>query len=656
MIKILSDLTINKIAAGEVVDGPFSVVKELVENAIDAGASIITVEIKDGGRKYIRVTDNGAGISDNEVDLAFRRHATSKIETLEDLSISTQLGFRGEALASIAAVSNVHITTRPSKQKYGISLELSAGKTLYKKEVGSPEGTTIIVKDLFFNTPVRLKFMKTARAETTRISEIITRLSLSNANVSFKFVNNNNIMFTTDGRGLLKNTIGTVLTSSLTQDLMIINNSDMQMDLIGFVAQTSNYRGNRNYEIFFVNGRFVKSSLLYRASEFAYKEKLPTNKFPICILNLSINPSEIDVNVHPSKTEIKFKDEEEVFGFVSNSISEVIEQNDVVPKLFSSKSESIKLFELKTNNRELLELNSNKLRGLGPKKQMTAEKPNNYSVTEKEKIKIERDSNFISDKTFNIIVGRSNNDVDENQMSLPSTFNKTSLNKLKNYTKVAEESNAIIYSSETKNKLIEEQTQLNFIADILSNYKFVGQLFNTYIIIESNSLMYLIDQHAAHERLIYNELLSKFNSNTDIDSQILLEPRIIDLAGEDFILLMANIEPFNKLGFNISEFGQNTIIIKEIPLILGAPRDFEFIFDLLDEIKDKKNHNKHFIELLIQKSCKSAIKANDKLNHLEIKNLLAELSTLKPPLTCPHGRPIVVSMSKYEIEKQFKRV
>ncbi|MBN4067798.1 DNA mismatch repair endonuclease MutL, partial [Alkaliphilus transvaalensis] len=515
MIKILSDLTINKIAAGEVVDGPFSVVKELVENAIDAGASIITVEIKDGGRKYIRVTDNGAGISDNEVDLAFRRHATSKIETLEDLSISTQLGFRGEALASIAAVSNVHITTRPSKQKYGISLELSAGKTLYKKEVGSPEGTTIIVKDLFFNTPVRLKFMKTARAETTRISEIITRLSLSNANVSFKFVNNNNIMFTTDGRGLLKNTIGTVLTSSLTQDLMIINNSDMQMDLIGFVAQTSNYRGNRNYEIFFVNGRFVKSSLLYRASEFAYKEKLPTNKFPICILNLSINPSEIDVNVHPSKTEIKFKDEEEVFGFVSNSISEVIEQNDVVPKLFSSKSESIKLFELKTNNRELLELNSNKLRGLGPKKQMTAEKPNNYSVTEKEKIKIERDSNFISDKTFNIIVGRSNNDVDENQMSLPSTFNKTSLNKLKNYTKVAEESNAIIYSSETKNKLIEEQTQLNFIADILSNYKFVGQLFNTYIIIESNSLMYLIDQHAAHERLIYNELLSKFNSNTD---------------------------------------------------------------------------------------------------------------------------------------------
>ncbi|MCD5413945.1 MAG: DNA mismatch repair endonuclease MutL [Clostridiales bacterium] len=652
MIKILNDLTINKIAAGEVVDGPFSVVKELVENAIDAGASIITVEIKDGGRKYIRVTDNGLGIVDNEVDLAFRRHATSKIETLEDLSMSTQLGFRGEALASIAAVSNVHITTRPSKQKYGISLELTAGKTLYRKEIGSPEGTIIVVKDLFFNTPVRLKFMKTARAETTKISEIITRLALSNSSISFKFINNNNIMFTTDGQGLLKNTIGTVLNTTLTQDLMVVNDSDMLMDLIGFVAQTNNYRGNRNYEIFFVNGRFVKSSLLYRAVEFAYKEKLPTNKFPICILSLSINPSEIDVNVHPSKTEIKFKDEKEVYNFVSNSIVEILEQNDLIPKLFSTSNQISKLSEPTNRESALVESTKENTKSFDQAINTTRNKPISFTKTKKQNKKIAESNNFISNETFDIIVGRKENSDIKKTVNKSNKFDKPSIN----ITRVAEKSSASKYNYANKKTIQNEQTQLNFLTNILCNYKLIGQLFNTYIIIESKLSMYLIDQHAAHERLIYNQLLSEFKSNRNIDSQILLEPKIIDLPGEDFTLLMDNIESFNKLGFSISEFGQNTIIIKEIPLLLGEPRDFEFILDLLDEIKDKKNDNKHFSELLIQKSCKSAIKANDKLDVIEVKTLLKELSTLKPPLTCPHGRPIVVSMSKYELEKRFKRV
>ncbi|MGV8144970.1 MAG: DNA mismatch repair endonuclease MutL [Alkaliphilus sp.] len=677
MIKILNNLTINKIAAGEVVDGPFSVIKELVENAIDAGASIITVEIKDGGRKYIRVTDNGAGISDNEVDLAFKRHATSKIESLEDLSFSIQLGFRGEALASIAAISNVHITTRPSNQKYGISLELSAGKTLYRKEVGSPEGTTIVIKDLFFNTPVRLKFMKTARAETTKISEIITRLSLSNSNISFKFVNNNNIMFTTDGQGLLKNTIGTVLNTSLTQDLMVINNSDMLMDLIGFVAQTNNYRGNRNYEIFFVNGRFVKSSLLYRAVEFAYKEKLPTNKFPICILSLSIDPSEIDVNVHPSKTEIKFKDEKEVYDFVSNSISEVIVQNDVIPKLFSSYQNSIVL-EPTNQNAACFESTKQNTKTFDQISNAAESKSINSSKTEKQKEDNEVINNFISKETFNIIVGRKvsgdivaeSRDITKDdslktlsarkpvQIVIEETKNESNKIEKKaiDIAEVAEKSNVSKYNDACKKTIKEEQTQLNFIANILSNYKYIGQLFNTYIIIESEFSMYLIDQHAAHERLIYNQLFLKFQNNRNIDSQILLEPEIIDLSSEDFILLIDNIESFDKLGFNIDEFGQNTIIIKEIPLILGEPRNFEFIFDLLDEIKDKKKGNRHFSELLIEKACKSAIKASDKLDVIEVNNLLGELSILNPPLTCPHGRPIVVSMSKYELEKHFKRV
>ncbi|MCD5411114.1 MAG: hypothetical protein LRZ93_05615, partial [Clostridiales bacterium] len=364
-------------------------------------------------------------------------------------------------------------------------------------------------------------------------------------------------------------------------------------------------------------------------------------------LNLSISPSEIDVNVHPSKTEIKFKDENEVYSFVSNSISEIIEQNDAIPKLFCNTNHGFSKFDSTNKNTDLIEFAKQSTKSLKSRVPISISKPVNISKAEKQKNMIKTSSSFISDETFNIIIGKnSSND------QLPM-----------NITEVAEVSNASTYNTadstynnETEVKSVNNQTQLNFISNILRNYKFIGQLFNTYIIIESESSMYLIDQHAAHERLIYNQLLLKFKSNRNIDSQILLDPEIIDLPSEDFILLIDNIESFNKLGFNIGEFGQNTIIIKETPLILGKPRNFEFIFDLLDEIKDKRNTNQHFSELLIQKACKSAIKANDKLSMLEVKSLLKELSTLKPPLTCPHGRPIVVSMSKYELEKHFKRV
>ncbi|MCC5909890.1 MAG: DNA mismatch repair endonuclease MutL [Clostridiaceae bacterium] len=615
LIKVLNDLTINKIAAGEVVEGPYSVIKELIENAIDAKATNITVEIKEGGKKYIRISDNGAGIYHDDIEVAFMRHATSKIIDLEDLDTISTLGFRGEALASIASVSHVEIVTKPKDQNYGISVNIVGGKILSKKEVGCPDGTTIIVKNLFFNTPARLKFMKSPQAETTKISEMLSRLSLSKPDIVFKYINNNNIMFTTPGNNNLGQTILSILDKDLFKNLIPLNESTNDITIRGFISQPTYVRGNRSYEILFVNNRYIKSKLIYKAIEDAYKEKLPINKFPICILNIEICPRHIDVNVHPAKTEVKFHNDTDIYNLIYNAVINKLSEKTTLSKL---------TFE---------------------NKQFNNKSSNDVDNTRKSEDYL--DTSFNENKstytTYN------NNKPIETQISLKGVHNTNEFREIKDMN---------IESAVTEKNFDDshqEITQKNFLDNLLYNYRVVGQLFNTYIILEKNLSMYLIDQHAAHEKLVFNQMLQEFN-NGSIVTQSLLEPKILELAHEDFLVVTQHIDRFQKLGFKMECFGHNTIIIREVPLIMGVPRDYSFLIELLDQLKSENYSDTYFNETIIRKSCREAIKANDRLNISEITKLIDDLSSLEPPLTCPHGRPIILSLSKYEIEKSFKRI
>ena len=600
-IKVLNDLTINKIAAGEVVEGPHSVVKELIENAIDANATNIIVEIKEGGQTYIKVSDNGMGIVEEDINTAFLRHATSKIDNIEDLNSIYSLGFRGEALASIAAVSQIKIITKPEKQFHGISLDMVNGHVINKKQIGAPNGTTIIVKNLFFNTPARLKFMKSPQSETRKISEIVSRLALSQPQIAIKYINNNNIMFTTPGNGNIDQTILSIFNKDLFKKLIGINSAKNNIELSGYISQPTYVRGNRNYEIIFVNGRYVKNQLVYKAIEDAYKEKLPINKFPACILNLHISPHLIDVNVHPTKTIVKFDEEIGLYQFIYNTIKSSLSENVIIPTLtFHNKNQIIP------------SLRENK---------SSYNTHNNYhnDTRTSKQIKLE------SFKQINTIYNENNN------------TNNGVANKFEEVRK------------ET------QITQESFLNSILDNYKIIGQLFSTYIIIEKDLSMYLIDQHAAHERLVYNKMLNEFKNN-NIVTQQLLEPKVLELSNEDYVFVMEYINVFLKIGFSIDSFGLNTIIIREVPLILGNPRDFNFLFQIIDELKSDIYNEIHFNETIIRKSCREAIKAMDKLSVNEIHQLIRDLSKIPPPLTCPHGRPILLSISKHEIEKNFKRI
>lgn len=597
-IEQLDDLTINKIAAGEVVEGPFSVVKELIENSIDAGGNIITLDIKDGGKTYIRVTDNGGGIKEEYVEKAFLRHSTSKITSIRDLTSINSLGFRGEALASIAAVSQIEIVTRTEDQEYGILMELAGGNINMVKKVGCPVGTTIIVRNLFFNTPARLKFMRSNSAETSKISEIVTRLSLSNPAIAFKYVNNNNIMYTTPGNNKLSDTILSIFDKNTFKKLIYLQKEYLDMKLEGYISQPELVRGNRSLQIIYINGRYVKDRLISRAIEEAYKERVTINKYPVCILNLYMEPSQLDVNVHPAKIEVKFENEEEIYKFIKEALASTLETHTNIGRLKLREGDQVP----------------------GPR-------PKTRGVT-----------NNIGIKP---LIGEADQKYSE--------FNKVgNINKF-----IDMEINN--YAEEIQANVSEDISQSSFLNMLLEDYKIIGQIFNTYIILEKESSIYLIDQHAAHERLIYNQFLKEIKNGRPV-SQILMEAEVLDLANEDYIFLLDNIDLFKRLGFSIEDFGVNTAIIREVPLILGRPKSFSFIYEILDNIKDKGEPDTYLEDAIIKRACREAIKAKDKLDYHEMKKLIGDLVTLTPPLTCPHGRPIILTMDQYDIEKYFKRV
>ncbi len=645
-INMLDDLTINKIAAGEVVESPYSAVKELIENAIDSGASTIVLEIKQGGKKYIRITDNGVGIKEEYVEKAFKRHSTSKITSINDLSNINSLGFRGEALASISAVSQIEMVTRTSNQQHGIQIKMAGGKIESKKMVGCPVGTTVIVKSLFFNTPARLKFMKSNGAETMKITEIITRLSLSNPTISFKYINNNNIMFTTPGNNSLSQAIISVFNKNTFKNLIHLDEKTSDMKLEGYIGQPSFVRGNRNLQIFYLNGRYIKNKLVNKAIEMAYKEKVIINKHPICILNLIIDPSEVDVNVHPSKTEVKFQNEDLIYEFIYNSITNILEKNTMISTITPVKSNVEQPKDIDNKIDINIDENLDSSKTIKSKIDNKGKSSFTESVNLKHLSVNETKQSYFSNLNTNLI--KNDKRVDAINMS----DNKATTNKFidKIDRDVADHEEQLEINENEK-----EVSQSFFLNSLLYGYKIVGQIFNSYIVVEKNNSIYLIDQHAAHERLIYNKFLEEIK-NESIISQRLVKPKVLELSNEDYMLLSNNINLFTKLGFQIEDFGTNTMIVREVPIILGKPRDFNFIYEILDEVRTNNNINNFFEDTIIKRACKAAIKAKDRLNHSEMKRLIEDLNKIKPPLTCPHGRPIILTMSKYEIEKYFKRI
>jgi len=612
----------SKIAAGEVIENPSAVIKELVENSIDAKARSITIEIKDAGKSYIRVTDNGEGILEEDVILAFDRHATSKIKSIEDIYAIDTLGFRGEALASIAAVSRLELTTKTESAENGVQLSINGGEIVSQEKVGSKTGTTIIVEDLFYNTPARIKFLNKNGVEQRRINELVNFLALSNANISFKYIVDDQIRFVTPGKGQLKNVILSIYGKNIAKNMIPIDSELDHVKIKGYISNLSLTRGNSSLQVFFVNGRYIKSDLIKDAIMTAYKTMIPINSYPICFLNININSKDIDVNIHPSKTTIKFTKKGIIKQLIYTSIkSKLLEVNQtpevnledqIFKKTFSENSKS----KEDNKNTKQKDIYTKKLEKLSQKENSKNNKVDNNPFKRQKSTTHDqsKEPNFIDLNVF---------DVDFDQLEKVEAENTNE--------------------------------KLNLGETIYDHLKIIGQLFNTYIISEKNKDLYLIDQHAAHEKVLYEQLMEEFRLKT-VHSQLLLSPMTIHLTYDELEFVMEKEEMISNLGIKIESFGRDTILVREVPILFNKPLSNSVIEDIILNIKNEYNTPYETnSELIIQKSCKNAIKAKDQLDLLEIESLIKQLKQLESPYTCPHGRPIIIKITKDEIEKKFKR-
>ncbi|NBI07934.1 DNA mismatch repair endonuclease MutL [Senegalia massiliensis] len=603
-INVLDDNTINKIAAGEVIERPSSIVKELIENSIDANARNITIEIKDGGKNYIRITDDGDGIYKDDIQLAFLRHSTSKISKSEDLLKVHSLGFRGEALASISSISMVELISKTIDEETGIMVEIHGGILQQESEVGSPKGTTIIVRNIFYNTPVRKKFLRSDSAESANITNIINKLALSNTDISFNYIKDNKNMIKTPGNGDLKSTIFSIYGKEHTESLISINYSSDLFSINGYISKPLFNRGNRNYELFFVNGRYVNSKLLSKAIEEAYKTLITINRYPVVYLYIKVDPKNIDVNVHPSKVEIRFNDDLKLIPKVTDIVKNRLFEFNLVP---------------------------------------------NITLENKNKQKTEEIIDILDDKPKNTEINKNN----YNKPLLKKEYEVEDIEQI-NFVK-EDKIETLDKSSVRENK---KSIQDNDSSRVFPELNIIGRVFNTYIIGEDSisNTMYMIDQHAAHERIMYEKFRLQYEKESVV-IQPLIVPRTINLSHYDYELILNNIELFNELGFDIEDFGRNSISIRGVPMLFGLPDNNNLFMDILDNLNENIS-NKYDLraEKIIKMSCTNAIKAGDSMGHIEIKSLMNDLKKCENPFTCPHGRPITIKITKYEIEKMFKRI
>ena len=632
-IAVLSQNTIDKIAAGEVVERPASVVKELVENAIDAGATAITVEIKEGGISFIRVTDNGGGIPKEQVPLAFLRHATSKITQAEDLLQITSLGFRGEALSSISAVSQMEVITKAPEDFMGVRYVIEGGQEKTLEDVGAPNGTTMLVRNLFFNTPARKKFLKTAMTEAGYVSSYMEQLALSHHNISFKYMVNGQLRLHTSGNANLKDVIYGIYGRDITRELLPVQYEASGLSISGFIGKPSIARGNRNFENYYINGRYVKSKLLMKAIEEAYKPYMMQHKYPFVCLQYDIHGEDVDVNVHPTKMEVRFQNQSAVYNATYDLITDALAGKEIIPEVSLTpnpaavkkqpqpKEEKIPVPEPFEKNRIAEEKPVYAPIGLRP----ASAEPKTES------------------KTVPISVSAPVKPKESEIQTKPEEQKKETFPQ--EQPEIAKAEQLELFD----NRLLSKEARVH--------HRIIGQLFDTYWLVEYDNKFYIIDQHAAHEKVLYERFLKEF-ANKEIISQMVSPPSLVSLNLQESNLLKANLEIFREFGFEISEFGGKEYSIHAVPANIYGISVQELFIQILDSLEQEHVSKTPNIlaERIATAACKAAVKGNNRLSVKEADALIDELLGLENPYNCPHGRPTIISMTKYELEKKFKRI
>lgn len=633
-INVLPKEIYQLIAAGEVVERPSSVVKEMIENSLDAGAKNITIEIKNGGSTYIRITDDGCGIERDDVRKVFISHATSKISKKDDLNSIATLGFRGEAMASISAVSKVELLTKAENEEIGTRYEIAGGEELEFDDAGCPNGTTIVVRDIFFNTPARMKFLKKDVTEGNQVAGIVDRMAISHPKISFRFIRDGKQVLITSGNGDLKSTVYSVLGKEMSDSLMSVDYSFNDMRITGFVSKPTASRKSRAGQYFYINNRIVKSKTAMAALEQAYKNTIMVGRFPACVLNIELNPAQVDVNVHPAKTEVRFANEKPIFDLVYYAVKTAIENDRTVKEVEFKENpiyrqESKNIYQNNDNKSFQAKFDFFKKKDEPPSQQVIKTKPREdfwqveapkpeYKIARAEKPKARVDINIEYEEPEEI-----------------STAESKDTPKQRDIEKV-------VITDEKDNE------------NVIPNFKLIGEAFKTYLIVEIENELYFIDKHAAHERMNFE----RFKAQATVETQMLLAPVVVNLTKDEFIAISENVELIKKCGFELEEFGESQIIVRAIPSLV----DGDSVKDLMLEIAQKLLEHK--TDILPDKidwiyhsaSCRGAVKAGDYTSRQEQEMFVKKLLSMPNIRFCPHGRPVFIKMSKYDIEKQFGRV
>ncbi len=731
LIHVLDEATINQIAAGEVVERPSAVVKELIENAMDAGATAITAEIKEGGLSFIRITDNGGGIAKEDIPLAFLRHATSKIRSAEDLLSVTSLGFRGEALSSIASVAQVELITKTPTALNGFRYIIEGGSEKALEEIGCPGGTTIIVRNLFFNTPARRKFLKSATTEGGYISDLMERLMVSHPNVSFKFIMNNQVKLQSSGNNSSKDILYQVYGRDITRELLPLFHQSEGFSVTGYIGKPSITRGNRNFENYFINGRYIKSNVITKAIEEAYKPYLMQHKYPFTSIYFEIDPEQIDVNVHPQKLEIRLKNGEEIYQQTYRLLRDALTGKELIPKV-SLVQEEVKKEELpripepfeqnrrnqflnqsgsptnnvasgiaqskpfqfnydsgtmKQTNHNIVNKVAENKDSYSPESSNSAENPNNVHVNvehakaEVQKVeyygtehpKLEHSKALDPEASLEALRVLSGSEKELSTLLVKGNSEPSEVKQDAGFPVVSEESGGKMISDNPIGNIVVDK-QLNLFSDsatqeedkpflskqALEEHRIIGQVFSTYWLVEYKKNLYIIDQHAAHEKVLYERIMAAAKTKTGA-SQQLLPPIVLSLTLREQEVLKKREEALQSLGYEIEHFGGNEYSVRAVPADLYGISEKELLLEFIDEmVEDVAGTGapsaNSILERVASLSCKAAVKANHAFSYEEASALVNELLTLENPYHCPHGRPVIISMSQYELERKFKRI
>jgi len=661
-IQVLDQVTIDKIAAGEVIERPASIVKELVENAIDAGATHVTIEIEEGGISLIRITDDGSGIMKEDIRNAFLRHSTSKIRNVEDLLHITSLGFRGEALSSIAAVTKVEVITKTKEAILGTRYVIEGGQEISLDEAGSSDGTTFIIRQLFYNVPARRKFLKTAMTEAGHVQDLLIRLALSHPEVAFRFLNNNQEKLRTSGSGKLKDVIYNIYGRDVASNLLELDYRQGGIHITGYLGKPLITRGNRNFETFFVNGRYVKSTMISRAVEDAYKDFMMQHKFPFVVLHFQVDTETVDVNVHPTKMELRFQNQQEVYKTVFEAIHRQLLEPELIPQVEVPEPLTSPVQEKKKTPSPDLKLVRRAIPSDSKEAAVSiATTPRNsaaQTVPEPVKEEPHNEDYFIRKMRERVMSYHNRNSSaevkDQKKIFRPEEQKKRIQTSVREATTYKVNETPVVQKPEQLN-LFEEKLLKR---EVRAEYRLIGQVFDTYWLVQFQDNLYIIDQHAAHERVLYERTLKEMK-NREFTSQYLSPPIILTLSMQEAELLKTHKERFERIGFEIEPFGGEEYAIRAVPANLFSIAKKELFMEMLDNLADGLSTNMTpdiIDEKVASMSCKAAVKGNNRLSAQEVDALIGELLELENPYHCPHGRPTIIAMSKKELEKKFKRI